>query len=93
MIHPSSGWCKFNNPEIKLHYMKKWRLIAPKATSIKTIIYSGAFVEQPTVCNLVGHINDITAVIDVQGELHCINPDYLSDMQKGHTKTREQRDR
>lgn len=61
---------------------KAWGLLTPKASKIKAFSYKGNRVNIP--CSIIGYVDDMTAVIQFDnGELHCIHPSYLKEMQAG----------
>lgn len=85
MILPSTEWIRFSTDSEVLSFMKSHGLAAPSANWVKTLVYSGFYCDQPVRCSLVGHLPPSAAVIEVSGNLHCINIDHLKDMQRGNS--------
>lgn len=85
MIDPKNGWSRFESTAEKLEYMKKHGLISKTATLPKSVVYSGAYVKSPTRCELIGYDGPYGAVLNINGTLHCIHPDYLQEMQTGRS--------
>lgn len=85
MIAPKDSWTRFKDSNEKLNYMKEHNLVSKTASYPKSVIYSGAFVDNPTVCELVGYNGAFSCVISINGSLHCIHPDLLQEMQSGKT--------
>lgn len=83
MLPPKSNWIEFSNVVEKLNFMKKYNLISPTVSSPKALIYSGGFVPAPVPCILRGYVSERILVIELNGELHCINTSCLAEMQPG----------
>lgn len=83
MISPVKEWIPFANLDEKLSYMKEHRLLPTSATFPKSLVYTGPYVDKPTLCELVGYVNPYSCVLRINGELHCIHPDLLLEMQTG----------
>ena len=81
MIQPEEGWVRFQDDSEKLEYMKNHGLIAKTAESPKQLVYTGAY--GGSFCTLLGYVNDFAAVVSIHGQLHCIMPEYLKEMQQG----------
>lgn len=81
MIQPPENWHKIQNDEERLDVCKKYKLIAKTKNELKEFFYKGLYTEFPTICQVVGY-SDNLLVIEVNGELHSIHPDYLLQMQK-----------
>lgn len=81
MIAPSSPVIAFENDEQKLSFLKKWKLIPPKATEPKQLYYNGLFSDGFVACDVVGYMDDMFLVIFINGQLHTIHHDYLHEMQ------------
>lgn len=84
MILPSDGWTTLSSDNEVLAFMKSCGLASASTSWTKNLIYSGFYSSHPTRCALVGHRGSSTAVIEVLGELHCIQVDHLKDMQRGN---------
>jgi|GEM_PF-637837 len=70
----------FENEEEQLEQCKEWGLLSDKAAKIKAYAYKGSGLNLP--CTIVGYVDKMTAVIAFEnGELHCIHPSYLKEMQ------------
>ena len=84
MIAPKEGWHKFKDEAEKLDYMKDIKLI-PKTKGLRPIYYTGIYVDLIAECDVVGFVDNYTTVISIGGELHCIHPDFLLEMQSSPT--------
>ena len=82
MINPKREWRKFESSEEKIEVLKELKLISPKANEVKTLYYKGAYTEDAVECDVVGIVDNNEIILDINGELHSIHPDYLLDMQK-----------
>ena len=85
MIPPKNPWHRFESDEEKLAYLKEIKLI-PKSLGLRPIYYAGGYTDEPVVCDVLGYMGARTVVISVGGELHCIHPDLLIDMQPKRQK-------
>lgn len=81
MIAPKKEWSAFIDEEDRLCYYRRWNLISPKATAVKPVLYSDNQITRPTLCDIVGHQGDGTAVVSVGGQLGCIHGEYLAELQ------------
>lgn len=81
MITPPENWHRIQGDLERLEVCKKYKLVAPTKTEFKDIYYKGIYTDEPVVCKVVGYA-DTLLVIEVNGELHSIHPDYLLQMQK-----------
>ena len=82
MINPKREWRKFESNEEKIEVLKELKLISPKANEVKTLYYKGAYVEDAVECDVIGIVDNNEIILDINGKLHSIHPDYLLDMQK-----------
>lgn len=82
MINPKREWRKFESHEDKIEALKELKLVRPKANDIKALYYKGAYTENAVECDVVGIVDNNEIILDINGELHSIHPDYLLDMQK-----------
>ncbi|WP_195989449.1 3'-5' exonuclease [Clostridium sp. D53t1_180928_C8] len=82
MINPKREWRKFESHEDKIEVLKELKLVSPKANDIKTLYYKGAYTQNAVECDVVGIVDNNEIILDINGELHSIHPDYLLDMQK-----------
>lgn len=87
MIPPKDNWTAFSNDSEKLRFMVEHNLAAPSSKFAKSLMYSGSFTNAPVICILKGYIKDFISVIQIGDELHCINTDYLADMQSGFSSS------
>lgn len=79
-IEPSGGYTSFAGGEEELDKCREWGLLSEKAAKTKTFTYKRA--GQSWTCNVVGYVDAFTAVISFEnGQLHCIHPSYLKEMQ------------
>jgi hypothetical protein len=78
-IEPLS-FVPFGDEAEQLDKCKAWGLLSDKAAKVKTFYYKGNGLNE--ACEIVGFVDDLTAVIRLAGErLHCIHPSYLKEMQ------------
>ena len=82
MISPKREWRKFESQEDKIEVLKELKIISPKANEVKTLYYKGAYTKDAVECDVVGIVDNNEIILDINGELHSIHPDYLVDMQK-----------
>lgn len=82
MISPKREWRKFETIEEKLEVLRELKLVSSKASEVKTLYYKGAYTKEAVECEVVGIVDNNEIILDVNGELHSIHPDYLLDMQK-----------
>lgn len=82
MINPKRKWRKFESQEEKIEILKELKIISPKASEIKDLYYKGAYTKDSVECDVVGIVDNNEIILDINGELHSIHPDYLIDMQK-----------
>lgn len=82
MISPKREWRKFESYEDKITVLKELKIISPKANEVKTLYYKGAYTKDAVECDVVGIVDNNEIILDINGELHSIHPDYLIDMQK-----------
>ncbi|WP_195964864.1 3'-5' exonuclease [Clostridium cuniculi] len=82
MINPKRKWRKFESQEEKIEILKELKIISPKASEIKDLYYKGAYTKDAVECDVVGIVDNNEIILDINGELHSIHPDYLLDMQK-----------
>lgn len=82
MISPKRKWRRFKSKEEKIEILKELKIISPKASEIKTLYYKGAYTDDAVECDVVGMVDNNEIILDINGELHSIHPDYLLDMQK-----------
>lgn len=87
MIPPRGNWVRFSSDDEKLKYMVNHKLISAGATFPKALIYSGGYTDRPIECKLIGYVKDYISVIELKNELHCINTDYLTEMQAGYSSS------
>lgn len=82
MIQPKRDWTRFDTEDDKIKKFREWKIITPKATSIKKLYYKGFYTNKPVECDVVGVVDDNEIVLDINGQLHSIHPDCFADMQK-----------
>lgn len=82
MITPVS-WTSFPNGDEMLSYLKAHKLCGASAEVPKLLFYEGIYTHKPVLCEVVGYVDAWTTVISINGQLHCIHPEHLLEMQKG----------
>ena len=80
MIEPQN-WRPFPDDGEALAAMKMWGILSPSAQVLRPVTYAGGFAKEPILCDVVGEAPPCAAVIRIDGQLHCINTEYLKDMQ------------
>ncbi|MEG0876817.1 MAG: 3'-5' exonuclease [Oscillospiraceae bacterium] len=80
---PPNDWTRFASATEKLEFLKDLELVPRTHNYLRRFIYKGAFKSRPEICTVEGYASPTTLVVEVCGELHCINADYLQDMQAG----------
>lgn len=80
MIPPKGEWHRFSDDNEKLDYLHKVKLI-PRTKGLRPIFYTGAYRGKNPVCDVVGYDEKQALVIEIEGQLHCVNLDYLLEMQ------------
>jgi DNA polymerase-3 subunit epsilon len=89
MLTPKD-WTAFATSQEKLDFLKARGFVPKSQNYIKQFFYSGAYAEKPTPGSIAGYAGGNTLVIELPGGLHCINADYLQDMQAGHYRPPEE---
>ncbi|QOX63908.1 hypothetical protein FRZ06_11485 [Anoxybacterium hadale] len=75
-------WNDFISNEEKIEKLKQWSLISPKSNIIKTLTYKGHYADKPTICDVIGYVDDNEIIIKIDEEISSIHPTYLKEMQK-----------
>lgn len=78
-------WSPFASEDERCAQLCAWGLLQP-GQKARELVYSGAYAPAPTLCALVGRVDDDVAVIDLGGARHCIFASHLAEMQKGHLR-------
>lgn len=79
VIEPSE-YVPFENETEQLDKCKAWGLLSEKAAKTKSFAYKGGGMN--LVCQVVGYVDAITAVIEFDtNQKHCIHPSFLKEMQ------------
>ncbi|WNR46235.1 hypothetical protein [Paenibacillus roseipurpureus] len=85
-IQPGA-FTRFDDEAELLDQCKEWGLVSEKASKAKAFFYKGNNLNVP--CNIVGLVDPMTAVIELDtGQLHCIHPSYLKEMQAANYSQR-----
>ena len=82
MLTPKREWKEFNSIEEKLLKLKEYKIISAGAKEVKDLYYKGAYTEDVDLCDVVGFVDENEIVLNINGNLHSIHPDYFIDMQK-----------
>ncbi|MCR2805754.1 hypothetical protein [Paenibacillus soyae] len=78
-IQPDA-YTAFESDSEQLDKYKEWGLVSEKAVKTKALFYKRDGNSLP--CDIVGYADKATAVIRFEGgQLHCIHPSYLKEMQ------------
>lgn len=84
MLEPTREWERFFDEGAKIEKLKELGLLSPKASKVKLLYYKGLYTSSPAVCDVVGIVDNDEIVIEVEGKLHSLHPDYLKQMQKAN---------
>ena len=85
MIAPAH-WTPFPDEDAKLAHLKELKLYAKTAKESAPLCYCGYYSNfQPQLCDVLGYVDACTLVIQVGESLHCIHPEYLSEMKAGRS--------
>ncbi|WP_411682365.1 BRCT domain-containing protein [Clostridium thailandense] len=82
MLQNKRKWRTFDSIEEELGKLREWKLISSKATEVKQFYYKGAYTDKPLECEVAGFVDNNEIILNVNGELHSIHPDYFFDMQR-----------
>jgi DNA polymerase III epsilon subunit-like protein len=82
MLTPKREWKEFDSIEEKLLKLKEYKIISSGAKEVKDLYYKGAYTEDVDLCDVVGFVDENEIVLNINGNLHSIHPDYFIDMQK-----------
>lgn len=85
MISPGE-WTRFATEAETIRFLQRHGILTAKASRMKDLCYSGIYTKGIEMCNVVGFASPYTLVIELCGELHCINAEHLKDMQDGMSK-------
>ncbi|GGD46546.1 hypothetical protein [Paenibacillus nasutitermitis] len=77
-IKPDS-YTAFENEAEQIEKCKEWGLLSEKATKSKAFFYRGNGLN--IACSIIGWVDNMTAVIELENHQHCIHPSYLKEMQ------------
>ncbi|RAP78034.1 hypothetical protein [Paenibacillus montanisoli] len=79
LIAPSA-YTPFESEEEHIQQLKDWGLLSEKASKTKSFQYKGSGMQAS--CSVTGYVDKLTAVLELEGgQLHCIHPSYLKEMQ------------
>ena len=74
------AYTAFENDTEQLDKYKEWGLVSEKAVKTKTLFYKRD--GKSLACDITGFVDKATAVVRFEGgQLHCIHPSYLKEMQ------------
>ena len=82
IVTPQREWNNFISNEEKIEQLKQWGLISPKSNIIKTFTYKGHYVDKPTICEIIGYVDDNETIVKIDEKVSSIHPMYLKEMQK-----------
>lgn len=81
MLCPKKEYIQFKNLDEKLVKLKELKLISPTSKEVKDLFYKGLYTDEPTMCDVVGFVDDFEIIINIKGELHNIHSAYFKEMQ------------
>ncbi len=81
MLYPKKEYVQFKNLDEKLEKLKELKIISPTSKEVKDLFYKGIYVNEPTICDVVGFVDDLEIIIDIKEKLHSIHPAYFKEMQ------------
>lgn len=82
MLTPKREWIRFETLEEKLLKLKEFKIISQGAKEVKDLYYKGAYTEEFVLCDVEGYVDENEIILNIEGNLHSIHPDYFIDMQK-----------
>lgn len=82
----TDDWVRLTGNDL-LQYLKDHKLAPLKATEPKTLYHVDALSHEVHECTVVGYIDQLTTVIDIDGHLDCIHPEFLLEMQQGKKRS------
>lgn len=82
MLTPRREWIKFETLEEKLLKLKEFKIISQGAKEVKDLYYKGVYTEDFVLCDVEGYVDENEIILNIEGNLHSIHPDYFIDMQK-----------
>jgi len=82
MLTPRREWIKFETLEEKLLKLKEFKIISQGAKEVKDLYYKGVYTEEFVLCDVEGYVDENEIILNIEGNLHSIHPDYFIDMQK-----------
>ena len=88
-IAPRGVWQPFNSDEELLQFLKEHKLLAPTINELKRYYYNGIFSNGYIPCDICGYEDEISIVIKINGNLHCIDIDCFRDMQPTKSQKEE----
>lgn len=87
MINPKENeFTRFVSEDEELDFLRSCGLVTARAVKSKAFYYKGAYTRWPVFCRVIGKTDSGAAVISLPGGEHCINTDYLSEMQAGSSR-------
>lgn len=86
VVPPKSDWIRLEGNDL-LKYLKDHKLAPSKATEPQVLYHIDALSHEVRECTVVGYVDQWTTVIDIDGYLDCIHPDYLVEMQQGRKRS------
>ncbi len=81
MLYSKKEYIQFENLDEKLEKLKELKIISPTSKEIKDLFYKGIYVNEPTICDIVGFVDNFEIIIDIEGKFHSIHPTYFKEMQ------------
>ena len=82
MLTPKREWIRFESLEEKLLKLKELKIISQGAKEVKNLYYKGVYTEDFVLCDVEGYVDENEIILNIEGKLHSIHPDYFIDMQK-----------
>lgn len=82
MLTPKREWIRFKSLEEKLLKLKEFKIISQGAKEVKDFYYKGVYTEDFVLCDVEGYVDENEIILNIEGNLHSIHPDYFIDMQK-----------
>ena len=72
-----------------IQFLKEHKLLAPTINELKRYYYNGIFSDGYIPCDICGYEDEISIVIKINGNLHCIDIDCFRDMQPTKSQKEE----
>ena len=84
-VPPRQEWTRLTGDEL-LTYLKLNKLTPKKSEEPSPLFHRDALTHEFSPCTVVGYIDAICTVIEIEGKLDCISPEFLKEMQTEYNR-------